>query len=121
MLVRLIVGSIINIAVFILLYSAKILGFIAYPVLSPIVCTLVGYKITKKLWFGFVSFSSIQILYIGFYETVRNMSLNRTFLEQFRYDYLLGVEGRWYLIVHVIALFFSFITTLIIFKKAFTK
>ena len=117
-LIKYSIGLIINAVVFVLLfYSADTINLFVYPILLPIVCTVVGYKITKKWWFGLASFFSNQVLYFGVYETIESMSLNRTFFEQLSHNYLSGVEGRWFLVFHVLALFISFITSLIIYRK----
>lgn len=114
MLVKYLFGLIINSIVFILLfYSTIILSLFAYPVLSPIICSVIGYKLTKKWWFGFLSFFSLQVLYFGIYRMVELKGPNESFIEQIYYTFFSSKEGRWLLVTHIFALFISFVTSII--------
>lgn len=114
MFVKYLIGLIVSTGIFIMLfYSTKILGFFAYPILSPVICSVIVYKLTNKWWFGFASFFLIQVVYFGIYETINTMAGNRSFGEQLYRDFITNVEGRWALALHILALFISFITSII--------
>lgn len=118
MIISFLIGFGINAVIFIVFfYLTKTFGFLAYPFLLPIVCSVTGYKTTKKLWFGFVSFFLIQILYFGIYETIENMAGNSSFWKQLYLDYFSNVDGRWALSLHILALLISVFTSVIIYWR----
>lgn len=125
MSLKYLMGLIVSTVLFVILFhSTKILGFFVYPILSPIICNVIGYKLTNKWWFGFTTFFLIQVLYFGIYETINTMAGNRSIWEQLYRDYINSVDGQWALALHILALFISLTTSVIIYwwiKRSLVK
>ena len=117
MIKKYLLGLLINAVVFLLLfYSTKVLSLFAYPFLASIMCSLIGYKLTKNWWFGFMSFIFTQILYFGVYQTIALKGAQETFWEQLYYNFT-SVDGRWMLSLHMLGIFISLVTSGVIYWR----